>query len=172
MVGEPVAAVALPRSSCPAPLNLTLQGAAPIVLVTADFTPAQLNNQVGFNYGGTDKQFLYTFRWDRRHKCCQITSAVLTLVMKANSGGQSSTSSDAGNDSFAMMHLGVGVPGNSAGVYNHWPFNPGQGSTRTLSLNAAGLAIINQENHLSLAVQDDTMVQAVTLQLSGCCLND
>ena len=92
---------------CPAPISLTLTAATPNV-VKGDFTAAQLSNyQTSLNYSGTDKQYLHTFEWKRQHRCCQITKAVLTVRVKALLNGQSNSSSDAGNDGIALMHLGA-----------------------------------------------------------------
>lgn len=170
--GEAPAAAIVPLQLCPAPINLTLTAATPNVF-KGDFTAAQLSNyQTNLNYSGTDKQYLHTFEWKRKHRCCQITKAVLTVRMKALLPGQSNSSSDAGNDGIALMHLGASVPPYSERVYSSWPFPAGQLATKTWHLTGAALANINAHSRLSFAVQDDTMVQSATLQLTGCCLKD
>jgi len=171
----PIAAPADPIGHlqlCPAPINLTLTAATPNVF-KGDFTAAQLGNyQASLNYSGTDKQYLHTFEWKRRHRCCQITKAVLTVRVKALLSGQSNSSSDAGNDGITLMHLGASVPPYSERVYSSWPFPAGQLATKTWNLTGTALANLNANSRLSFAVQDDTMVQSATLQLTGCCLTN
>jgi hypothetical protein len=168
-------AVALPVNTCPAPLNLTLNANTPNVF-TGDFAAGQLSSyQTALNYPGTDKHYLHTFQWKNEHRCCQITRAVLTVKMKANQGG-SVNGSDAGNDDIVVMHLGAVVQPYSERIYTHppvnFPFNTGQTATKTWNLTGAALANINANNRLSFDVEDDTMVQSATLQLSGCCLTN
>ncbi|HEX9941917.1 MAG TPA: hypothetical protein VGG03_07875 [Thermoanaerobaculia bacterium] len=165
------AAIALPAQPCPAPINMTLTATTPNVF-NGDFAAAQLANQVGLNYSGSDKHFLHTFQWRPQHRCCQITKAVLTVRMKANQGGQSASSADAGNDGIAVIHLGAVVPPYNERVYSNWPFSAGQPASKTWNLTGAALANINANNRLSIYVQDDTMVQSATLQLNGCCLTN
>jgi len=158
------------NSPCPAPFNITLDASAPNVEKT-DFTAAQLANyQDKLNYGQTDKWYLHTFIWKAPSKCCQVTKAILTVKMKANSGGQSVSSADAGNDSISVVKLGTAVPPYSEHVYTAWPFNAGKTSTKIWDLTGVALGNINILRRLSFAVQDDTSVLSATLQLSGCCL--
>ncbi|HZF08964.1 MAG TPA: hypothetical protein VFE33_09265 [Thermoanaerobaculia bacterium] len=167
---EPLAAgVVAPTNSCPAPMDLTLRTTS-LNVFKGDFVAGQLAGSVGFNYGGTDKHFLYTFQWKPAHRCCQITKAVLTVNMQANQGGQSAHSSDAGNDAISIMHLGTVVAPYSEAVYSHWPFQAGQQVTKVWNLQGAALANVNADNRLSFYVEDDTMVKSATLQLIGCCL--
>jgi hypothetical protein len=163
--------VATPLNICPAPLDLTLHATTPNVF-TADFPAGALTNVVGFNYSGPDKHFVYTFQWKPAHRCCQVTRAILTVNMKANQGGQSTNSSDAGNDNIALMHLGSTVLPYSARIYSSWHFQAGQQVTKVWNLQGAALANVNANNRLSFYVEDDTSVLSATLQLIGCCLSN
>jgi hypothetical protein len=159
------------NESCPRPIALTLNASTPNV-VTADFGSVQLSGpRAWLNDPAPNKSFLYTFQLSKEGTCCEISRAVLTVKMKANQGGQSKTSSDAGNDGITIMYLGNGVPPFSQPVYSNWPFSAGQTVTKTWNLTGAALNHINASHRLSIYVQDDTMIQSVTLQVWGCCLN-
>jgi len=163
-----------PACACPAPINLTLNANAPNVF-PGDFLPGQLStSQTALNYTGTDRHYVHTFQWKREHCNCQITDAWLTVQMQANQGGDSPTSSDAGNDNIAVMALGVVVLNER--VYVHppvtFPFSAGQTATKTWHLTGLALAMINANNRLSFDVEDDTMVKSATLRLTGCCLTN
>ncbi|MDX6612579.1 MAG: hypothetical protein QOD75_1765 [Blastocatellia bacterium] len=163
--------LALPiKGNCPNPIAVTLTATTPNVL-NADFTPAMLAAPRAFlNDPAPNKVFMHTFTWKRPQRCCEITRAVLTVKFKANQGGQSNTSSDAGNDGVALMHLGSVVPGFSGSIYSSWPFNAGQTATRTFNLTGAALNFLNTTDTASVYSQDDSAVVSVTLQLWGCCL--
>ena len=160
------------KGDCPNPIAVTLTARNPTSFDSADFTQGDINapRMSGLGDPSHDKVFLYTFQWKRPNNCCQITRAVLTVVMKANLPGQSKTSSDAGNDRVAIVSQRNLVPPYNDAVYSHWPFNVGQPATYTRVLNAAALNNINQFSRLSFVVEDDTQVVSATLQLWGCCL--
>lgn len=159
------------KAACPRPISLTLTATTPNV-VNADFNAVQLGGpRAWLNDPAINKSFLYTFQYTKDEKCCEVTSAVLTVRMKSNQSGASKTSSDAGNDGIAIMFNGAGVPPFSQSVYSSWSFNAGQTSTKTWTLTGAALANLNATRRLSIYVQDDTMVQSATLQISGCCLS-
>ncbi len=159
------------KGTCPQPVALTLTASTPNV-VNADFSAGQLGApRAWLNDPAINKSFLYTFRWTKDEKCCEITSAVLTVRMKANQSGASKTSSDAGNDGIAIMYLGSAVAPFSQSVYSSWSFTAGQTATKTWTLTGAALAHLNATRRLSIYVQDDTMVVSATLQISGCCLS-
>jgi hypothetical protein len=134
--------------------------------------PKGVNYQTSLNYTGADKAYLHTFVWKHEQRCCQITSAILTVHMKANQPGQSTSSSDAGNDNISILHAGQVVQPYNERVYSHWPFPAGQTATKTWTLNATALGIINSTGMLTFYVEDDTSVTSATLQLSGCCLTN
>lgn len=158
------------EAACPKPIiALTLTATAPNVL-NSDFNSAQLGApRAWLNDSSFNKSFLYTFQWKREERCCQITRALLTVKVKANQRGLSSTSSDAGNDSITIMHSGVSVQ-SEAIYYNYWPFSVGLMASKSVTLNPAALNNLNATGQLSFDVQDDTSVQSATLQLWGCCL--
>jgi hypothetical protein len=162
--------VALPaREACPNPRAWTLNATTPNVF-NADFNATQLGLPRAFlNDPAPNKAFLYTFQWRSDRRCCEITRAVLTVKMKANQGGTSLTSSDAGNDGITIMHSGSAVQGEA--VYTP-PFNSGQPSIKTWPLSGAALHNLKVNGRLSIYVQDDTMVESATLQISGCCLSE
>ena len=165
-----IAAELTEKIPCPAPFSITLDAKIPNV-VSTDFSPAHLtNHQEALGYTGTNKIYLHTFVWKPNSKCCQVTKAVLTVKLKANQKGTSATSPDAGNDTISVIHAGAGVAPYSEKVYSSWPFPAGQTAVKTWNLTGAALLNINTGHLLSFAVQDDTMVESATLQLSGCCL--
>lgn len=165
--GQPVT-----KAACPRPISLTLTATTPNV-VNSDFSALQLGApRAWLNDPAINKNFLYTFQFARDERCCEVTSAVLTVRMKANQGGQSKTSADAGNDGISIMYNGSVVPPFSQPVYASWSFNAGQTATKTWTLTGAALANLNATRRLSIYVQDDTMVQSATLQISGCCLSN
>ena len=169
----PAEAVPAVRGECPRPIALTLK-ADPPSFVATDFNQAQLGapHMTGLNATTGDKNFLHTFQWKRDERCCQVTRAVLTVKMKSIHGGQSATSSDAGNDGIAIMHAGAAVAPYNEAVYSAVPkpFGTGQPAVKTWNLTGAALNNINTSSQLSFAVQDDTGVESATLQLWGCCL--
>jgi hypothetical protein len=169
--------VALPvvQSECPRPVTLTLTAANPMTFVASDFNPQQVAqaHMSGFGDTAIDKNFLYTFQWRKEGQCCQITKAVLTVNMRSNGPGQSSSSADAGNDGIALMHAGAVVAPYNEAVYSNVPkpFVAGQLATKTWVLTGAALNNLNASGLISFAVQDDTSVVSATLQISGCCLS-
>lgn len=167
--GVPPPQVGLPvQNTCPRPITLTLKATPPNVF-TGDFTPAQLSApRVGLNDPVISRHFLYTFQWKSEHKCCQITRAVLTVKMKANSEGTPG-GSNASNDAINLMNNGQAIPP-SGPVYSSQSFPAGTPATKTWNLTGAALSNINANQRVSFNVQDDTSVLSATLQLWGCCL--
>ena len=160
------------KGSCPSPLALTLNATAPNVF-NADFTPGMLSAPRAFiNDPKSDKSFLYTFQWRREQRCCEITSAVLTVKMRSNGPGASKTSPDAGNDGIAILVGGVAAQPFSGPVYSSWPFGVGQTATKTWTLTGTALNNLKANGTVSLYVQDDTTVESATLQIYGCCLSE
>jgi hypothetical protein len=162
--------VALPvREACPNPRAWTLNATTPNVF-TADFNATQLGLPRAFlGDPAPNKAFLYTFQWKSDQRCCEITSAVLTVKMKANQSCTSLTSPDAGNDGITIMHTGNAVQGEA--VYSP-PCGAGQPAVKTWNLQGAALNNLKANGRLSLYVQDDTMVESATLQIYGCCLSE
>src|SRR5947208_2764085 len=149
----------VPRTAaCPAPFSVTLNANAPYVLPSD--LPRGANYQTGLNSTEADKAYFHTFVWKHEHRCCQITSAVLTVKMKALQPGQSNTSSDAGNDNITLWHAGQVVQPYNERIYNglSHPFPAGQLATKSWTLNAAALGILNSTGTLTFGVEDDTSV--------------
>lgn len=153
---------------CPDPQYQTIAPASADP-VQSQFTPlvwgiarANLNEQM------PNKQFLHTFQW-KDDGCCQVMGATVTIRMKSIQPSSTRTSADSGNDSYSLWHNGVGMVGVGGFI---WPLGTPAGTvaTRTMVLTPAMLAAINTNNMLSVAVQDDTTVEAVQLQLNRCCL--
>jgi hypothetical protein len=166
-------AVALPRpAACPAPFSVTLNANAPYVLPSD--VPRGVNYQTSLNYTQPDKAYLHTFVWKHEQKCCQVTSAVLTVKMKALLPGQAANSSDAGNDDISIVHAGQVVQPYNERIYNgiNRPFPAGQTATKVWNLNPTALGILNSTGTLTFYVEDDTSVLSATLQLTGCCLTN
>jgi hypothetical protein len=164
--------VALPiKTGCPKPVALTLTATTPYVF-NGDFSAGQLAApRAWLNDPLPNKSFLYTFQWRTEEKCCEVTKAILTVKLQANQPGQSKTSSDAGNDGIAIMHLGSTVPPFSQPVYSSWSFNTGQTVTKTWNLTGAALNNLNNNHRVSIFEQDDSRVISATLQIWGCCLS-
>lgn len=162
------------KGGCPNPIAVTLTATNPTTFDSGDFSLGQQNapHMSGLGDPAQDKNFLYTFKWKRPSRCCQITRAVLTVKMKANLPGYSTTSADAGNDGIAIMYQGNVVPPHNEAVYLGIPrpFPKGQPASKSWTLSPAALANLNASGQLSFAVQDETSVVSATLQLWGCCL--
>ena len=157
--------------ACPAPFSVTLNANTPYVLPSD--LPSGANYQTSLNYTGADKSYFHTFVWKHERRCCQVTSAVLTVHMKANQPGQSNTSSDAGNDNITLWHAGQVVQPYNERIYGPpYPFPAGQTATMVWNLNATALGILNSSGALTFGVEDDTSVTSATLQLTGCCLTN
>src|SRR6266403_2050464 len=128
------------KAACPRPISLTLTATTPNV-VNSDFSAAQLGApRAWLNDPAINKNFLYTFQYAKDERCCEVTSAVLTVRMKANQGGQSKASADAGNDAISIMYNAGLVLPFSQSVYSSWAFNAGQTTTKTWTLTGAALA--------------------------------
>ncbi len=158
---------------CPAPFNTTLDAATPQV-VNSDFNAAQLANYQGaLNYTGNNKAYAHTFIWKPNTCCCVITSATLTVKLKALEGGVSTTSSDCGNDLISIVGFGgIGLI-TSERVYSSVipPFPVNTIVTKTFTIQGSALNKLNTEHTLSFFVENDSSVLSATLQLSGCCLS-
>ncbi len=154
---------------CPTPMNITLKAPPPTQATpnSTDFPPAPPPpSGIEPNFGGTTKNrhFRHTFSWKPLTDCCQYLSGTLTLTYEALSQGQSTTSPNAGNDSWSIWKNGT-VQG-SGYVYTSFPFQQGQTGTITIQLTPAMLA----GNRLSFLVQDDTSVKSATLNVVACCV--
>jgi hypothetical protein len=158
-------------NDCPAPIHLTLTAANPPNIFAGDF-PNSLPTHGPLNSPAINSSYFYTFQWPKpEHRCCQITSAVLTVHMKANQRGQSANSGDACNDDITVWNNRAAVAPYNQRIYT-CPFPVGQLATTTWNLTGMALANINANNRLSFGVEDDTSVTSATLQLTGCCLTN
>lgn len=140
------------------------------VVVNAAFSAAALAApRAGINDPSIDEVFLHTFQWDPA-ACCEITAATLTVVMRANQAGSSQTSSDSGNDTISVSIAGATVPGLGGTIYSG-AVVLNQQTTRTIVMNAAALALMNQHGMAGFIVQDDTAVLSADLRIERCCVN-
>jgi hypothetical protein len=162
--------VALPiKGGCPKPMALTLNATTPNVFAP-DFTPGMLALPRAFlNDPVPNKRFVYTFEWKSNQRCCEITSAILTVKLKANQAGTIG-GSNAGNDGIAIVHAGIPVPPFNEPVFSPLPVPAGQTVTKTWPLSGAALSNLKTNHLVSMFAQDDVMVQSATLQIYGCCL--
>ncbi|MEG3181065.1 hypothetical protein [Sphingomonas sp. LT1P40] len=153
---------------CPDPQYQTIAPASASP-VQSQFTPAVWGvARTNLNGTAQNKMFLHTFQW-KDDGCCQVMSGKVTIRMKSLAVASARTASDAGNDSFGLWHNGAGIAGSGGYI---WPLGTPAGTvvTKTIVLTPAMLAMMNSNNTISVAVQDDTMVQAVQIQLDRCCL--
>lgn len=159
-----------PSMPCPNPTSQTQPMTTPGV-VNSEFNAATLAlPRAGLNDPATDKVFLGTFRW-KPPACCQITGAVLTVVMRANSAGANATTSpDSGNDTLRVWGGGAAIAGLGGFIYPSGPVALGQPATMTVVMNAAALAKMNANNRISFSVQDDTSVVSASLRIDRCCV--
>lgn len=158
-----------PEMACPNPTyeTLTASGSS---LENADFPAAALANMQAVGGTTANKFTGYTFRW-RSPACCAITRAVLTVRLRAITAGTSNTTSDAGNDTIAVVSGGASLPGQSGYIRPNAPFAAGSEITRTFTLTGAQLATLNSGDRLSFLTQDDHAVLSATLRLERCCVN-
>lgn len=153
---------------CPDPQYQTIAPAS-ATPVQNQFTPAVWAvARANLNEPMSNKMFLHTFQW-KDEGCCQVMAATVTIRMKSIEAASSRTASDAGNDSFGLWNAGAGLAGSGGFI---WPVGTPAGTvtTKTIVLTPAMLASINSNNMLSVAVQDDTTVLSVQVQLDRCCL--
>lgn len=160
---------------CPAPLNLTLTAPSMPYFFPADFSTLSSNTiaqRAGLNDHSHNKNFLCTFRWDKK-QCCQVTKAVLTVKMWSNQNGTSHTTPDAGNDRIGLYYNGAGI----AGPPSDWvypappPFPINTPSTKVWTITGAAFTQMCANDRLSFLVEDDTRVESATLIITGCCVN-
>jgi hypothetical protein len=170
-----------PGVPCPQPGSLTLQATPAPSVHPADFPPmGPTQSPALLNAPGNDQVnhiFRYTFNWTVSDKlCCEVTGATLTVNLKWNGGvGHPRTAS---NDKIAIMNNGMPVAGleryiwgpDTSTVYtgNQIPNPPTK--TIVMNMNANALLIANKGGRLSFQVEDDTTVEAATLQINGCCI--
>lgn len=157
-----------PEMACPNPTyeTLTASGSS---LVNADFPAIALANMQPVGGTAANRWTGYTFQW-RPPACCAITRAILTVRLRAITGGTSNTSSDAGNDTLGLVSAGASLPGQSGYIRPNAPFAAGSEITRTFTLTGAQLATLNSGNRLSFLTQDDHAVLSATLRLERCCV--
>ena len=97
---------ASPSLPCPIPMHVSLTAQTPQATTpnTADFPGAV--SPANFGGAATNNHFSHTFAWTPVSKCCQYLSGKLTLHYQALQGGESYTSSDAGNDDVRIYSNG------------------------------------------------------------------
>ena len=153
---------------CPKPDYQTIAPASPSG-VQSQFRALEWGlPRAALNETMQNKIFLHTFQW-RDEGCCQVMAATVTIRLRALTAATSRASSDAGNDTMRLFHNGVATSEVTGFV---WPLGTPAGTvvTRNIPLTAATLALMNSNNMIRVAVQDDTAVEAVQVQLNRCCL--
>ena len=155
---------------CPNPTQQTIQMTSAVV-INSEFSAAALAlPRAAINDSRSNRVFLHTFRWDPP-RCCQITGATLTVVVRANQPGFSPpTSPDAGNDTIAIWGGGAPIPGMGGNIYTS-AVNTNQQITKTIVINAAGLAAKSANSLISYSGQDDSAVTSASLSIVRCCVN-
>ncbi|MBI4573034.1 MAG: hypothetical protein HY713_07070 [candidate division NC10 bacterium] len=149
--------------ACPSPMFVSIANPPTATPYAPDF-PTPVPPLTNFGGTQTDKHLRHTFTWRPAGECCQYMSGKLTLQYRALTGGQSATSLDAGNDGVSVFSGGAVLL--SLPVYTSFPFSLGQTGTKTIPLTPAMLT----NNRLSFAVQDDTSVTSVKLEVAACCV--
>jgi len=164
---------------CPDPITHTetVSAPSPAVVDPSQLPPSFVSPpNAEPNFGGTmpNRLFRHTFQFKLpNRKCCQCTDVTLTLKLKALKPGTNHQSSDAGNDTWYIFKNGkhCGTPANANFVYDMPPsFNAGHAVTKTIKVPCGCLAVSGNTAKLTFAVQDDTSVEAATLNVRGCCL--
>jgi hypothetical protein len=165
---------------CPDPKTHTETASAPSpAVVDASQLPANLVSPPNAepNFGGTtpNRVFRHTFTFKMPEgKCCQCTDATLTLNLKTLQQATSHEQSNAGNDKWYIYKNGqlCGTVANANFLYDHLPLGAGSRVTKTINVPCGCLAVSGNTAKLTFVVQDDTSVEAATLNVRGCCLKE
>lgn len=150
---------------CPIPVKVHISKSALGTNADAsDFPPIAVKrlNEASYNATQVNKMFTETFKWEKpKGRVCEVKGSV-TIKLK-NLGEIAS------NDSVGLFENGKGLPGFSQGGTGGalWQgTKPGAIKTVTFNLTSAMV----QRGQLSILVQDDTAVQEVKLDITGCCI--
>lgn len=157
---------------CPRPTSEQIGLKEVATPIAQDFSSiANSAMQAVVNDTGINKFFRHSFQW-RDQRCCQIVSATLTVVTRANQAGTTMNASDARNDAIGIAgQNGASIAGNGGYLYSG-PVPAGHVTTTTIVLNAAALARMNSTNRLSFYVQDDSAVTKAVLTIQRCCVGE
>lgn len=168
---KPILPIKPPRIiRCPDPQKEVLCPTKPY-FDSSEFSSSQLTNSHGhFNGTTPNTKFLHTIIWKPKHRCCQVIHAKVKVKMRSIIGGQSPTSSDAGNDGISIVKDG-GTAIVSQPIYNSHSFGPGTNTTKIFYLSGSQLNWLNTNKKLSIYVQDDTSVRSIEVELRICCLS-
>ena len=150
---------------CSDPVNvLIVKNSGPTSAVAGgDFRSDMRLNQQSYNATQPNTHFTDTLQWKMpTSKTCELKGQV---TIKLKNLGTSLSS----NDSAGVFANGIAVPGFSQGVGTVWSSGQGAGALKTLTyqLNTQMM----QLGKLSFFAQDDTAVQEIRVEISGCCIN-
>jgi len=148
---------------CSNPVNVHIvKNSGPTHADANDFTnPGVRLNQAPYNGTQVNQHFTETLKWNMpRSTTCELTGTV-SIKLK-NLGTLSS------NDSAGLFEKGRALPGFSQGVGTLWSSNQGAGALRTLTYQLTSNMI--KRGQLSIFVQDDTAVQEIKVDITGCCI--
>lgn len=112
-----------------------------------------------WNQTAHNKAIGHTFRYGVK-ECCAVTSATLTLRIKALEGGSGPTSANDG--------INVYVGGIQIAAQTPWTSSVTTGATKTVTIPLNGNQLTN--GMVSFYVQDDTAVISADLDLVICCV--
>ena len=148
---------------CSNPVNVHIvKNSGPTSPVASDFRADMRLNQQGYNATQPNTHFADTLQWKMpASKTCELTGK---LSVKLKNLGTSLSS----NDTAGVFSGGRAVPGFSQSQGQVWSSGQGAGATRTLTYQLTG-AMMHQ-GRLSFFVQDDTAVQEMRLDITGCCI--
>lgn len=161
--------VAFPAGSgvvpCPHTVSTVLNGASgPPTPDQADLGPLYANVTASqWNQTSQDKHFAHTFKFAK--DCCLMTTGVLTVKVKALSGG-GPNSSTAANDGFHIYSNGSAVAVLSQQPWVNTGVTAGTIATLTYNIPASVLAT----GRVTFYAQDDSAVLSADLTLRGCCI--
>lgn len=163
---------------CPHPFTRTLTASGNFVHVPD--MPAGWNGHAHQGIGGAAVNTWSGYSFDLGKpplpdKCCEITSAKLTVTFKALQAGQIGPSSaTSGNDLWNIVSGGNTVTAGVNPLPTPYIFGTagsvalGQQITKTVTVT--NYAVLHS-GYLSIFVEDDTDIVSATLVLSGCCVN-
>ena len=160
-----------PEHDHPHVYTIELDAATPYA-EKAEFSTAHWNDhQENLRHGKTNVFYLHTFKWQPNHPNETVVEATLVADMKALSSGD-----DRRSDKMYIMGAGSQIAHYQDAVYVNRQDYPVQGATSVLfsetqvrkvwPVVGTALQRLNERKTLSIAIGDDSYVQAATLTLT------